>query len=74
MAYEPPEDVSDPKRFPLIARGQKEWAHFLSMKRGYVRLDPDLRAYYQDDRAVNDLLRRLMELATAKKQRVKRTA
>src|SRR5206468_3466120 len=63
MAYEVPADTSDPKRFPTIARGRKEWEQFLSLKRGYVRLDRDLRTFYRDDRLVNDLLRHLMELA-----------
>jgi hypothetical protein len=63
MAYEPPADTSDPKRFPTIARGRKEWEQFLSVKRGYVRLDPDLRAHFPDDEIVNKLLREVMQLA-----------
>ena len=63
MAYEAPADTSDPKRFPTIARGRKEWDEFLSVKRGYVRLDADIRAFYPDDRAVNQLLRHFMEMA-----------
>jgi hypothetical protein len=63
MAYEAPPDVSDPKRFPTIARGRKEWEQFLSIKRGYFRLDPDLRAFFRDDKTVNDLLRQFMEVA-----------
>src|SRR5947209_1903163 len=63
MAYDAPADTSDPKRFPTLARGRKEWEQFLSLKRGYVRLDPDLRSFYQDDRQVNELLRQFMEMA-----------
>jgi hypothetical protein len=63
MAYEPPADVSDPKRFPTVARGRKEWQQFLSAKRGYVRLDPDVRACFPDDKVVNELLREVMQLA-----------
>jgi len=62
MAYEAPPDVSDPKRFPTIARGQREWEQFLAFKRGYVRLDPELRELFKDDRAVNAVLRKVVEL------------
>lgn len=62
MAYEAPADVSDPKRFPTIARGRREWGQFLAFKRGYVRLDPDLRELFRDDRAVNEVLRKAAEL------------
>lgn len=61
MAYEGPEDTSDPERFPTIARGRKEWEQFLAVKRGYVRLDPDLRKVFKDDEAVNKALRKLLE-------------
>lgn len=74
MAYEAPPDVSDPKRFPLIARGNQEWEQFLSVKRGYVRLDPDLRKFFADDRRVNDLLRHVMEAAKAAKSRPRKSA
>src|SRR5436305_15067673 len=53
-------DASKP---PVIARNRKEWKKFLSVKRGYVRLDSDLRSFYGDERNLNNLLRQLMELA-----------
>jgi len=62
MAYEAPADVSDPKRFPTIAKGRREWEQFLTFKRGYVRLDPDLRELFKDDRGVNEVLRKAVEL------------
>lgn len=63
MAYEAPADVSDPKRFPTVARGRKEWEQFLALKRGYVRLDPDVRAHFKDDKTINELLRELVDVA-----------
>jgi hypothetical protein len=61
MAYEAPEDVSDPNRFPTIARGRPEWLEFLAFKRGYVRLAPELRRFFKDEEAVNDALRKLVQ-------------
>ena len=63
MAYEPPVDVSDPKRFPLVCRGGDEWRKFLSFKRGFVRLDPELRKAFPDDRSVNEALRAVVNVA-----------
>lgn len=66
MAYEPPKDVSDPKRYPTIARGREEWERFLSFKRGFVRLAPDLREFFKDDTQVNDLLRQVKAIIESK--------
>ncbi len=62
MAYDAPADASDPKRFPTLACGRAEWEQFLSFKRGYARIDADLRGLFKDDRAVNDALRRWLEV------------
>lgn len=62
MAYEPPADMSDPEKYPTIAVGRREWLRFLSFKRGYARLDPDLREAFPDDRAVNAALRHVKQL------------
>jgi hypothetical protein len=75
MAYDAPADTSDPKRFPTIARGRKEWEQLLSFKRGYVRLDPDVRAHFKDDKMINELLRKLIEaMPMANGKRRKRSA
>ena len=65
MAMDVPDDVSDRKRFPMIARGRAEWEQFLSIKRGYVRLDSDLRAYFKSDAQVNNVLRHAIMIAEA---------
>ena len=62
MAYDAPADVSDPKRFPTLAVGRKEWEQFLSVKRGYVKLKPELREAYPDDESVNEALETLLKL------------
>src|SRR5689334_2513047 len=72
MASDAPADVSDGRKFPIISRNQKEWEQFLSFKRGYVRLDPELRKIFKDDKQVNETLRRaiaLFEAVEAKKKR-----
>lgn len=61
MEYDAPADVSDPKRFPVIARNRREWLQFLSFRRGYVRLEPDLREVFPDAESVNNALRKLIE-------------
>ncbi len=61
MAYEPPAEVDFSNG--LVFRGVKAWRQYLSWKRGYAKLDPDLRKVFPDDRAVNDLLRQLVDVA-----------
>jgi len=73
MAYDAPSDVSDPKRFPTLARGKQEWLEFLSVKRGYVRLAPDIREFFKDEEAVNNALRKLIE-AMPSQPRKRKTA
>lgn len=53
-------DASNP---PLIARSREDWERFLSFKRGYVRLDGDLREAFESDEAVNQTLRKAVEIA-----------
>ena len=72
MAYEAPSDVSDPKRYPTLAKGQSEWLEFLSFKRGYIKLDPALREFFKDDREINDVLRQakaMMQMHSSAKKR-----
>ena len=63
MAYNAPPDVSDPKRYPIVARDVNEWKKFLTFKRGFTRLDPDVRKAFPDDQAVNEALRLLVSTA-----------
>ncbi|MGB7159830.1 MAG: hypothetical protein WBD40_17315 [Tepidisphaeraceae bacterium] len=71
QAYEPPAEVDFSKG--LVFRGVKAWRQYLSWKRGYVKLDPELREVFPDDRAVNALLRQVVEVAnkTIRKNRKK---
>jgi hypothetical protein len=62
MAYDAAEDVSDSKRFVTVARGRKEWEQYLSFRRGFVKLDPDVRRAFPDDRSVNEVLKKVIEL------------
>jgi hypothetical protein len=50
-------------------RGLKEWRAFLSFKRGYVRLQPDVRSAFPNDDAVNTALRSLMKSQGAKRRK-----
>ena len=60
LAYDAPSEI-DFSKGPTF-RGIAEWRRFLSFKRGYVRLDPDVAKYYRDSQTVNDVLRKLMEV------------
>lgn len=53
---------ADASKRPIIARGKAEWQKFLTYKRGYVRLEPELRKAFPDDKAVNEALRKVVEL------------
>ncbi len=64
----------DVSRMPVIARGRKEWEQFLAVKRGYVRLDPDLRKVFKDDEAVNKALRKLIEAMPVASTRKRKSA
>jgi hypothetical protein len=57
MACEPPAEVNFKKG--LTFRGLKQWKQFLSFKRGYVKLSPDLQKKFKDSAAVNEALRKL---------------
>ncbi|HEV2296507.1 MAG TPA: hypothetical protein VGR35_21865 [Tepidisphaeraceae bacterium] len=60
MAYEPPAEVDFSTG--LVFHGMKEWRRYISWKRGYVKLDPDLRKLLPDDRKVNQILRNALAL------------
>ena len=63
MAYDSPADVSDPKAYPTVARGDKQWRAYLSAKRRYVRLEPDVLKAFPTAESVNAALRALIETA-----------
>jgi hypothetical protein len=63
-------DASKPLGGPVF-HGKAEWEAFLSFKRGYVRLDADLREVFKDDRSVNRALRKLVEALSPEPQRRK---
>jgi hypothetical protein len=52
----------DASKRPAIARGPEEWQKFLTFKHGFVRLDPELRKAFPDDKAVNEALQKVVEL------------
>ena len=63
MVYDPsPEET---ERWPVVARGVEEWRHFVSFKRGYVRLEADIAKFYPDAKTVNSILRKFMEAEAA---------
>lgn len=76
MAYDPtPEETENwipVGRGPgaTFARPSKEliriWKKQMAARKGYVRLDRDLEAFFQDERTVNEALRRAMELMKLK--------
>jgi hypothetical protein len=71
MAYDVPADVSDPRRFPVIGRGESVWKRFLSFRNGFVRLDPQLRKAFPDERSVNAVLRRMIQASEGRGRRGK---
>jgi hypothetical protein len=60
MAMDCPVDVSDPKTYPTITRGDKDWKKFVNFRNGFARIAPDLRKAFPNDRAVNDALREFL--------------
>jgi hypothetical protein len=52
----------DASKGPFISRGSKEWNEFFSFKKGFVRLDPAIRKAFPDDKAVNEALRKVIEI------------
>jgi hypothetical protein len=62
MAYDIPPDTSDPKRFPTLGRGPKDWKKFMTFRNGFIRIDPKLRKAFPDDRSVNAALQKVIEL------------
>jgi hypothetical protein len=72
MAYEMPADTSDPKKYPTLAVGRKEWLSFCSFRRGYFRLAPELRHFFKDEQHVNDALRHALAMLNAVAAKKKR--
>jgi hypothetical protein len=64
----------DASKAPVIVRGLEEWKRFLSFKRGYVRLDPDLKKKFRNDSTVNDALRSWLEIQDASKRKKRKSA
>jgi hypothetical protein len=71
MAYDAPADTKEPA---FSIRGKAEWEQFLSFKRGFVRLDRDLRAYFKNDQQVNHVLRHVMEIMQSNSSKRRKTA
>ena len=61
MAYDCPADTSDPKRFPTITRGDKDWKKFIKFRNGFVRLEPSVRKAFPNDKSVNQALRSVLK-------------
>jgi hypothetical protein len=61
MAYDCPPDTSDPKQFPTITRGEKDWKKFVNFRNGFVRLDPQIREAFPTSESVNRALRALVK-------------
>ena len=65
MAYDPsPEETAD--WLPVPGRGWEAYRRFANWKRQMARLDPDIRKAFPDDRSVNQMLRKVMELRKMK--------
>lgn len=57
-----PPDVSDPKTYPTITRGEKDWKKFINFRNGFARLHPELRAAFPTNQSVNAALRDYLKL------------
>ncbi len=68
MAYDLPEET-DPGRFISVGRGPSAFFRRPSKReirahqRRYIELDADLQKFFRDEKAVNDTLRKVVELA-----------
>jgi hypothetical protein len=51
---------------PVSAEERRRWSEILTFSRGYVRLDPEIRRFFKDDKAVNEALREAMEMMKLK--------
>jgi hypothetical protein len=72
MAYDPtPEETEN---WPVVARGYDEWRRFLSIKRGFFRLEDDLAKFFGNARTVNTVLRKVMEANEAIRGSKRKTA
>jgi hypothetical protein len=60
MAYEPPKQVDFANG--LVLKGVEQWKRYLNFKRGWVKLDPEIRRAFPSDRMVNEALRKVIEL------------
>lgn len=58
MAMDCPADTSDPSKYPTITRGDTDWKKFVAFRNGFVRLDPEIRKLFSNNRSVNDALRK----------------
>jgi len=56
MAYDVPADLSDVNRYPVVARGPKEWKKFINFRNGYVRLNSEIRKRFKTEEAVRQAL------------------
>jgi hypothetical protein len=64
MAYEPPKEVNF--KSGTVFRDVEQWRQYLGRKRGFVKLDPDVAAFFRDDQTVNEVLRRAMGIMKVK--------
>ena len=62
MAYDVPGDVSDPKRYPTIGWSEKQWKRFVTFRKGFVRVAPNIRSAFQSEEAINAALRKVIEI------------
>ena len=67
MAMDCPMDTSDPETYPTITRGDKDWKKFVAFRNGFVRLDPEIRKNFPDNRSVNNALKAFLQMRTKKK-------
>ena len=61
MAYDPSAEETA-SWLPIPGRGLAAFNRFYKWKRQMVRLDPDIRRAFPDDRSVNVALRKVIEL------------
>jgi len=67
MAMDCPMDTSDPDTYPTITRGDKDWKKFISFRNGFVRLSPELRKMFPNNRSVNNALEAFLQTRGEKK-------
>jgi hypothetical protein len=72
MAYDAPSEVYF--NTGVVIHGRAAWQNYRVLRRLTAQLDPDVRAAFPDDHAVNETLRKVMEIMDTARPAKRKTA